>query len=325
MAQDTPHTPVLLKEVVQWLSPAPGGRYLDATLGLGGHSLELLHKTSGEIEIMGLDRDQQALQQARDRLGPYAGKVRTEHLPFSCFDEALDAAGWDAVDGALADLGVSSLQLDRAERGFSFLHDGPLDMRMDQAAGESAARLVNTAAQKHLEQILREYGEEPLNRRIAKAIVEARRARPIETSGELAALVERSYPAKWRRTARVHPATRVFQALRIAVNDELGQLAAFLGRIPARLKPGARLAVISFHSLEDRMVKRSFKEFSRECRCAPTAPVCVCGARRLFRVLTRKPVSPTPEEAEANPRARSAKLRVAERTALPAGTAGGSP
>jgi 16S rRNA (cytosine1402-N4)-methyltransferase len=314
MAQEASHTSVLLKEVVDWLSPVPGGRYLDATLGMGGHSMGLLERTSGKIEIVGLDRDHQALEQARKRLASYGGKVRFEHLPFSRFEDALDEAGWDEADGVVADLGVSSMQLDQSARGFSFLSDGPLDMRMDPDAGlEPASRLVNRASAERLKQILREYGEEPMCGRIARAIVNARAEAPIETTARLAGIVERAYPAKWRRTARTHPATRTFQALRIAVNDELGELSEFLARIPSRLKPGGRVAIISFHSLEDRMVKRAFRDMARDCVCPPRTPVCVCGAKRMLTVLTKKPITPSPEEQTANPRARSAKLRVAER------------
>jgi 16S rRNA (cytosine1402-N4)-methyltransferase len=240
--------------------------------------------------------------------------VRFEHLPFSRFEDALDEAGWDEADGVVADLGVSSMQLDQSARGFSFLSDGPLDMRMDPDAGlEPASRLVNRASAERLKQILREYGEEPMCGRIARAIVNARAEAPIETTARLAGIVERAYPAKWRRTARTHPATRTFQALRIAVNDELGELSEFLARIPSRLKPGGRVAIISFHSLEDRMVKRAFRDMARDCVCPPRTPVCVCGAKRMLTVLTKKPITPSPEEQTANSRARSAKLRVAER------------
>jgi 16S rRNA (cytosine1402-N4)-methyltransferase len=314
MAQQASHKSVLLEEVANWLSPVPGGRYLDATLGLGGHSMELLERTAGKIEIVGLDRDRQALEQAEKRLASYRGKVCFAHLPFSRFEDALDEAGWDAVDGAVADLGVSSMQLDQSVRGFSFLADGPLDMRMDPDSGlEPASRLVNRASAERLKQILREYGEEPMCGRIARAIVKARGDAPIETTSRLADIVERAYPAKWRRTARTHPATRTFQALRIAVNDELGELSEFLERIPGRFKPGGRVAVISFHSLEDRMVKRSFRDMARDCTCPPRTPVCVCGAKRMLTVLTKKPITPSSEEETTNARARSAKLRVAQR------------
>ncbi|WP_029898282.1 16S rRNA (cytosine(1402)-N(4))-methyltransferase RsmH [Desulfohalovibrio reitneri] len=307
------HVPVLRDEVVAWLSPRPGGRYLDGTLGLGGHARAVMEAAGGEAELIGLDRDREALQEASANLAEFGDKMVTRHMPYSLFEEALDQAGWDAVDGALLDLGVSSLQLDSADRGFSFLREGPLDMRMDASGGnEPASVLVNTASFDRLRSLIRELGEEPQAGRIARAISRRREERPFESTLDLAEVVESAYPAKWRRTARMHPATRTFQALRMAVNDELGQLREFLDRVPERLKPGGRVAVISFHSLEDRMVKRAFREEARECVCPPRQPVCTCEKKVRLKVLTKKPVTAGEAEAEANPRARSAKLRVAE-------------
>lgn len=310
------HLSVMPAEVVEFLRPRQGGRYLDGTLGMGGHA-EALFAASGEgAEVLGLDRDEAALATAMERLGQRQGRFSVWHGPFSRFEDAMEQVGWKSLDGALVDLGVSSLQLDTAERGFSFLRDGPLDMRMDPSSGAApAANLVNKASFERLREIIAEYGEEPMAGRIARAIVAAREEEPFETTARLAAVVEQAYPAKWRRTARNHPATRTFQALRMAVNDELGELETFLARIPERLAPGGRVAVISFHSLEDRMVKRAFKREAQSCVCPPRQPVCTCGHTARLRILTKRPLVASEAESAANPRARSAKLRVAERLA----------
>ncbi|MDL2307921.1 16S rRNA (cytosine(1402)-N(4))-methyltransferase RsmH, partial [Desulfovibrio sp. OttesenSCG-928-C06] len=237
---------------------------------------------------------------------------------FADFEDALDELGWDYIDGALVDLGVSSLQLDKPERGFSFLHDGPLDMRMNPNGGhEPAAALVNRATVQRLKEIIEIYGEEPQAGRIARAIDDARSAKPIETTLELASIVENAYPPKWRATARNHPATRTFQALRLVVNEELAQLEAFLERIVPRLAPGGRVAVISFHSLEDRIVKHFFRTASTGCLCPPSILHCRCGHEASLRLVTKKALEATPEEVKVNSRSRSAKLRVAERTDKP--------
>jgi 16S rRNA (cytosine1402-N4)-methyltransferase len=247
-------------------------------------------------------------------LTAYGERVRLVRAPFSRFPAALAEAGWEKVDAALLDAGVSSLQLDDPERGFGFLHDGPLDMRMGaEDGGESAEGLVNLASFARLRDLIREYGEDPQAGRIARAIVAARENAAITTTARLAEIVAAAYPAKWRATARQHPATRTFQALRMAVNDELGELKEFLRAIPDHLAPGGRVAVISFHSLEDRMVKRSFREEATDCLCPREQVVCVCGHRARYRILTKKPVMAGEEEVAANSRARSAKLRVAER------------
>lgn len=315
------HVPVLLAETVDALRPKPGGRYLDGTVGLGGHAAAVLRGAvqgeSGQpAELCGLDRDAEALELARNHLAPFGEHAHLFHCRYSEFERALDSLGWEKVDGALIDIGVSSLQIDRAERGFSFLADGPLDMRMDRDSGEApVSQLVNRAGFEQLKEIITRYGEDPQAGRIARCIVEGRGRKPIETTGELAALVERAYPSAWRARARNHPATRTFQALRMAVNDELGELERFLGLILSRLAVGGRIAVISFHSLEDRIVKHTFREWARGCVCPPHLPVCVCGHTPEARLITAKPVLPAPEEMAKNPRSASAKLRVAEKIA----------
>ncbi len=311
------HVSVLLQETLDWIGPKPGGRYLDGTLGLGGHSLGILRAADGRAEILGLDRDREALALARERLAPFGGRAHLENTSFSGFEAAMDRLQWDALDGAVLDLGVSSLQLDRPERGFSFSADGPLDMRMDPNSGFKPARvLVNKARFEELRRIIGEYGEEPLAGRIARAIVREREQAEIDSTARLAEIVARAYPPDRRRQARNHPATRTFMALRMAVNRELEELETFLARIPERLKPGARLAIISFHSLEDRMVKLAFRDLAKGCICPPRQPLCTCGRKPSMKVLTRKPVVPGEAEMEKNPRSRSAKLRVAERLPL---------
>ncbi len=312
---DARHIPVLVREVLELLAVAPGERVLDATVGLGGHSEAILESVGGGIELVGLDRDPAALAIARERLSRWGGRVRLVLSRFSRFPEVLAGIGWDGVDAAILDAGISSLQVDDPERGFSFLADGELDMRMGGATeGEApAATLVNKAPFERLREIIREYGEDPQAGRIARAIVAAREKRPIAGTRELAGIVEAAYPAKWRATARQHPATRTFQALRMAVNAELTELEAFLERIPDYLRPGGRVAVIAFHSLEDRLVKRAFRREATGCVCPREQMVCVCGHVARLRVLTRKPVTPGPAEVAENPRSRSAKLRAAVR------------
>ncbi len=307
------HVPVLVQEVLQWLKPRPEGKYLDGTVGLGGHGEAILRHVGGDAHLLGIDRDPNALELAAKRLAPFGDAVDLRRGDYSSFPLWLRERGWDKLDGILLDVGVSSLQLDSPERGFSFLAQGPLDMRMSPGGPmPPASRLVNKAGVEELKRIIGTYGEEPMGGRIARAIVEARAKAPIEGTLQLAEIVERAYPAAWRAKARNHPATRTFQALRIAVNDELGELERFLRLMPEYLAPGGRVVVISFHSLEDRLVKRAFRDEARECRCPREQMVCSCGGPRL-RVLTKKPVTPQPEEAAANPRARSARLRAAER------------
>ncbi|HML52598.1 MAG TPA: 16S rRNA (cytosine(1402)-N(4))-methyltransferase RsmH [Solidesulfovibrio magneticus] len=308
------HKPVLLREVIELLGIRPGMKILDATVGLGGHSRGMLEAAGGEGQVLGLDRDREALSEAGRRLAPYGDRVRLVRTRSSRFPAVLAEAGWEKVDAALLDAGMSSLQLDDPERGFGFLNDGPLDMRMGaEDGGETAEGLVNLASYARLCEIIREYGEDPQAGRIARAIVNAREKEAITTTARLAELVWQAYPAKWRATARQHPATRTFQALRMAVNEELAELEAFLKAIPDHLAPGGRVAVISFHSLEDRLVKRAFRAEATGCICPREQVVCVCGHRARLRILTKKPVMAGEEEVRDNSRARSAKLRVAER------------
>ena len=307
------HTPVLLGETLELLAPRAGGRYLDGTVGLGGHAEAMLRRGA---RICGLDRDQNALGFAAARLGEFGEKARLFCLPFSEFAIALDALDWDEVDGMLLDIGVSSMQLDTAERGFSFTADGPLDMRMHPDPGTpSAWHLVNRERPEVLKRIIAELGEDPQAGRIARHIAQERQKAPIDSTLQLAALVERAYPPAWRAKARNHPATRTFQALRMTVNDELGELRRFLDRALSRLRIGGRLAILSFHSLEDRMVKHAMRLWAQGCLCPRHLPRCVCHHVPEVRVLTKKPVCAAAEEVAGNPRASSAKLRVAEKTA----------
>lgn len=310
------HVSVMVPEVLEYLAPKPGGRYLDGTLGLGGHSSAIFEAVGGDISLLGIDRDTLALDTAQKRLAPWGDRASFFQGSYSRFEEFMDELGWDTLDGALLDLGVSSIQLDDADRGFSFLHDGPLDMRMGVSEGDAPAnRLVNKLSHAELKAIIHRLGEEPMAGRIARAIIEARSKEPIETTARLADIVEQAYPAKWRATARRHPATRTFQALRMAVNRELEELAYFLERIPERLAPGGRVVIISFHSLEDRAVKHTFRDEAKGCNCPRNVPVCRCGRVPRLKVLTKKPLTPSEEEVAHNSRARSAKLRAAERLA----------
>ncbi|MCI7617370.1 MAG: 16S rRNA (cytosine(1402)-N(4))-methyltransferase RsmH [Desulfovibrio piger] len=290
-------------------------RILDGTLGMAGHSCAML-QAAPMAELCALDRDEEALELARRRLEPFGNRVHTYHCRYSQFEEALDDLGWDKVDAVLLDIGVSSLQLDEAERGFSFYGDGPLDMRMDQHSGApSAWHWVNRENFDRLKECIATLGEEPQAGRIARAIVDARQKSPIDTTAQLAALVEKAYPPAWRAKARRHPATRTFQALRMAVNDELGELRRFLDAILGRLSLGGRLAVISFHSLEDRMVKQTMRYWAEGCRCPRHVPVCVCHHVPEVEILYKKPVQADDDELAVNPRASSAKLRAVEKIA----------
>lgn len=303
------HVPVLLREVLEALRPERGGVYVDATLGLGGHAEAILAAGEG-VRLVGIDRDPEALAFASVRLGRFGDRfvaVEGRHEELALH---LDRLGLHEVDGVLADLGVSSMQLDKAERGFSFMKDGPLDMRMG-ASGPTAADLVAELPAEELAKIFFEYGEEPRSRAVARAIVQSRETAPIRTTGELRTLVAKAIGG--RREEGRDPATRVFQALRIATNRELVELGRFLDDAIARLSLGARLAVLSYHSLEDRIVKETLRERSAGCSCPPSFPVCVCSRRRVLALVTKKPVRPTPEEVFENRRARSARMRVAER------------
>ncbi len=304
------HVPVLYHQVLSALKPRAGGRHIDGTLGLGGHALGILETSSPDGEVLGLDRDQAALEMAGVRLSKYGKRVHLRHGSFARMQEIAAELGWSTVDGILLDLGVSSMQLEDPQRGFSFRHDGPLDMRFDTTQSLTAAELVNEARQEELAEILTNYGEEPRARRVARAIVAAR---PMSTTLELAEVVSRVAARKRRG---LDPATRTFQALRIAVNDELESLAAGLMQAIKLLVAGGRLVVISFHSLEDRIVKRTFARESRDCICPPRLPMCTCEHQAHLRLLTRGPLRPDESEVQKNPRARSARLRAAERIAL---------
>ncbi len=302
-----PHQSVLTNEVLQYLNLHAGDRIIDCTLGAGGHAAAILTATAPTGTLLGLDVDPDALAIARQRLQPFGDRVITRQARFDSVATIAQGLSFFPVHGILADLGVSSMQIDTATRGFSFNKDGPLDMRMGPAAVQSAADLVNTLPEKDLADIIYRYGEEPKSRRIARAIV---RARPITRTLQLADVVRRAVGGKRRK---IHPATRTFQALRIAVNDELGALERFLPQATSLLMPGGRLAVISFHSLEDRIVKQFFKREAGDCICPPEQPVCTCNHRATVTIITKKPVTASPAEQMRNPRARSAKLRVAQK------------
>ncbi len=299
------HVPVLADEVVTFLRPAPGILFLDGTLGGGGHTERFLQAGA---RVVGLDRDAEALAHAGERLAPFAHRLTLRQANYADADTVLAGLGVEHIGGALIDIGVSSHQLDTAARGFSLMHDGPLDMRMGPDAAATAADLVNHESPEELVRILREYGEENSAVRIVSHLVSLRRDRPFTTTGELADAVSQVIP----RTGRRHPATRVFQALRIAVNDELGALQRGLDAISSRLARGARFGVITFHSLEDRIVKRYFKHRSTEWLDRPEWPEPRRNPDRIFRLLTPHPIDPCPEEVDANPRSRSAKLRIVE-------------
>jgi len=312
---DLPHLPVLLEPVLALLRVVDtgAGRFVDGTVGAGGHAAALL-EAAPEARLLGLDRDPAALALARERLAPFGARAVLAHASYE--DMPAQVAAWlgaDAqVDGILLDLGVSSMQLDQAERGFAFMQDGPLDMRFDPTSGEpGAADLVNLLDADELADILYRYGEERHSRRIAQAIVAAR---PLDTTRALADIVA---SAQRGPREKIHPATRTFQALRIAVNDELGALERALPRALDLLRPGGRLAVISFHSLEDRIVKQTFRREATDCLCPPRQPICTCGHRARVALITRKPVIASAAEIARNPRSRSAKLRVVERLPTP--------
>ncbi len=301
------HLPVLYHEIIHALRPQSPGRYVDATVGAGGHAWGILEASAPDGQLLALDKDPQALAIASQRLSAYHPRVILVHASYTQLREEIRRLGWQQVNGIVFDLGVSSMQLDQAERGFSFLAEGRLDMRFDPTTGRSAADLVNTLSEDELTDLIWRYGEEHYARRIAREIC---RSRPLQTTLELARVVERAVGGK---RERIHPATRTFQALRIATNDELQGLEQVLPDAVEVLASGGRLAVISFHSLEDRIIKKFFRRESRDCICPPDQPVCICNHRATLREITRKPILPSSEEIETNPRARSAKLRVAEK------------
>ena len=305
------HKSVLLEEAVEALASRPEGIYLDGTLGGAGHSLEIARRlTSGRL--IGIDRDCTALAAAEERLAAYCDRVTLVHSNFSEIDAVLNSLGIDAVDGMLFDLGVSSPQLDDAQRGFSYMADAPLDMRMNKEDVLTAGEVVNLWPREELRRILYDYGEERYAPQIAAAICRARESRPIERTLELVDVIRSAMPPQALREKQ-HPAKRSFQAIRIAVNDELGAVAKMMHSAIGRLNKGGRLAVITFQSLEDRIVKSEMQQAAKGCTCPPEFPVCVCGKQPQLRLVTRKPVVSGEKELEENPRARSAKLRIAEK------------
>jgi 16S rRNA (cytosine1402-N4)-methyltransferase len=306
------HQPVMPEEVIHYLKCEPGGVYVDGTVGGGGHAREILIKTAPGGRLIGIDRDDDALAESEHTLKSFVGRVALVKGNFADLTEILSELGIEQVDGILLDLGLSSHQVDTAERGFSFMSDAPLDMRMDQSHGLAAYDLVNTLSEKELKRIFREYGEEMMAGRIARAIVKKREASPIEKTRELAGIILSALPPSQRRM-RIHPATKTFQALRIAVNDELTNLHRAIREGMGFLKEGGRFVIISFHSLEDRIVKNQFRSWEKGCICPPDFPFCTCGRKPQLKILTRKPALPGPEEIAANPRARSARLRAAVR------------
>jgi len=306
------HTPVLLNEALEYLGPKSSGTYIDGTLGLGGHTSEILKRSLPYGRVIGIDRDAEALKIAKERLSQFGDRVSLCHGNFSEMKAITEGLGIKEVDGILLDIGVSSLQIDTDIRGFSFLRDAPLDMRMDATAGITAADVVNNYSVSELQELLWKFGEEGYSKRIAREIDRARETARIETTRVLARIVERAIPRRdWPR--EIHPATKTFQALRIAVNDELGSLERGLDDGIELLKSGGRLCVISFHSLEDRIVKNKFRNWETPCICPPSLPVCRCGKVKKARVITKKGVKASEDEIRANPRARSARLRVAEK------------
>jgi len=301
-----PHQPVLYHEIIHALQPNSPGFYVDGTVGAGGHARGILEACAPDGCLLGLDLDPQALALAREFLAPYGERVRLVQASYTSLHEVLRGEGWERVQGILLDLGLSSMQMDNPERGFSFQVDAPLDMRFDPSRGLTAADLVNSLPETELVDLLFRYGEEPRSRRIVQAIIQAR---PVTTTGQLAEIVARAYPKR----GRTHPATRTFQALRIAVNQELEALEQILPKAMDALSAGGRLAIISFHSLEDRIVKEYFRRESRDCICPPRQPVCTCGHKATLKEVVRKPITPGEAEIQVNPRARSAKLRIAEK------------
>lgn len=304
------HVSVLYNEIIAGLQPRPGGRYIDGTLGAGGHAFGILQESAPSGELLGLDLDPSAIGAAATRLQQFGSRVHLVQASYLSLADEARKLGWNSANGIVLDLGLSSMQLEDAERGFAFKHDGPLDMRFNPSQALMASDLVNGASPDELADILYKFGEEREARKIVRAIVAAR---PIHSTGRLAQVVA---AAVKRGRIEIHPATRTFQALRIAVNGELDAVSAVLPLALEMLAPGGRLAVISFHSLEDRIVKTFFHHEARDCICPPEQPVCTCGHRASLKEITRKPLTPTPEEIAQNPRSRSAKLRIVEKLDL---------
>lgn len=308
---DFSHKSVLLKETIEGLNVRKGKIYLDGTLGGAGHSYEILKKLDKTGLLIGIDQDEEALKAARERLSEFKN-VEYFNLNYIDFEKALDELGIEKIDGVLLDIGVSSYQFDNPERGFSYRFDAPLDMRMDKSLEISAKDIVNTYSEDEITEIIREYGEEKWASRISKYIVQERKNKKIDTTFELVEIIKNAIPAGARRNGP-HPAKRTFQALRIEVNKELDVLNNSIDKFVHRLNPGGRIAIITFHSLEDRIVKNSFKYLEKDCICPPTSPICTCNKKREIKIITRKPITASEEELKENNRSHSAKLRIAEK------------
>ena len=306
------HIPVMPGPVIELLNCKPGGIYVDGTIGGGGYAGSILEESAADGVVLGMDWDGDAIARVHERLGGYGERLILEKADFADIRRVLGKHGIREVDGIAVDLGVSSFQIEDPQRGFSFIKEGPLDMRMNRDLPQTAADLVNTLPEKDLSDLIYRYGEERLSRRIARTIVAARKKGRIAYTRELAELIRKTVPAT-RDSFRIHPATRTFQALRIAVNQELDSLERFLPEALDVLKPGGRLCVIAFHSLEDRIVKEAFRNWARSCRCPRERAACECEGRPLVRLLAKKPLRPSPDEVERNPRARSARLRAVEK------------
>jgi len=305
------HKSVLLDETIEGLNIREGKIYLDGTLGGAGHSREILKRLKGSGLLIGIDQDIEALEVAKERLSDYKN-VEFFNLNYINFEKALDELGIDKIDGVLLDIGVSSYQFDNPERGFSYRFDAPLDMRMDKYLEISAKDIVNTYSESEITRIIKDYGEEKWASRIAKFVVEERKKKDIETTFELVEIIKNAIPASARRNGP-HPAKRTFQALRIEVNRELDVLKDSIERFVHRLNPGGRIAIITFHSLEDRIVKNAFKYLEKDCICPPSSPICMCDKKKEIKILTRKPITASEEELKENKRSHSAKLRIAEK------------
>lgn len=306
------HVSVLLDESIDNLNIKPDGVYVDCTMGGAGHSKEIVKRLSKDGLFIGFDQDINAINTAKERLSEYSDRVKFVHSNFQNLKNELEKIGVYKVDGVLADLGVSSHQLDEADRGFSYMQDAPLDMRMDIRCSFSAYDVVNTYSEAELSKIIKDYGEDNWAKRIAKFIVEGRKEKNIETTGELVEIIKKAIPKK-ARIDGPHPAKRTFQAIRIEVNNELGVITEMIDDAASIMNEGGRICIITFHSLEDRIVKNAFRDLATDCICPPHIPICQCDKESLVKVITRKPILPTDKEIEENPRSRSAKLRVAER------------
>lgn len=306
------HVSVLLNECIDNLNIKPDGVYVDCTLGGAGHSKEIVKKLGPNGLLVCFDQDINAINTAKERLGEYSDRVKLVHRNFVHLKEELEKLGINKIDGVLADLGVSSHQLDEAERGFSYMQDAPLDMRMDIRSSLSAYEVVNEYDERDLARIIRDYGEDNWAKRIAQFIVQERNEKPIETTGELVEVIKKAIPKK-ARIDGPHPAKRTFQAIRIEVNNELGIINKMIEDATSIMNPGGRICIITFHSLEDRIVKNAYKDLAIDCICPSELPICQCDKESLLKVISRKPILPSDEEIEVNPRSRSAKLRVAER------------